>query len=75
MNGNFRLLHKCDLTSLEEAEEADFGSSMGGREERLFCTPLDGSGGGADEVDLEEMLEVRGGGTGLAVGLADLIQA
>lgn len=49
---------------------------MGGREARLLCTPLDGGAGGwTDGVDLEEMLEVRGGGTGLAVGLADLIQA
>ena len=60
---------------MEEAE-VDFGSSMGGREARLLCTPLDGGAGGCtDGVDLEEMLEVRGGGTGLAVGLADLIQA
>ena len=53
---------------------------MGGRDGRLFWTPLLGGGiaggaGEADDVDLEEMLDVRGGGTGLAVGFADLMQA
>ena len=59
---------------------AALGSSMGGRDGRLFWTPLLGGGiaggaGEADDVDLEEMLDVRGGGTGLAVGFADLMQA
>lgn len=54
---------------------AALGSSMGGRDGRLFWMPFDGGIGGAgeaDDVDLAEMLDVRGGGTGLAVGLADL---
>ena len=62
------------------------GNSMGGRDGRLFVTPLDTD---MDvevvvvviteleemEEDLEDMLDVRGGGTGLAVGLADRMQA
>lgn len=57
---------------------------MGGRDGRLFATPLEVVDVAVVEVtteahdmedDLEDMLDVRGGGTGLAVGLADRMQA